>query len=194
MRKKKNDVKWNEVLGEVSGMKSIVAEQIGEFRCRMCGETVPYPYDVSSIMYGSPIVVCPRCKGEHLIYGRLEPALDKRYVYRYDLKFCLKVVLVSFVVTALFFVPFALDPTDKILSLTFRVIGYPLLFLGVTCLLFIDAIRNEKKFHTMTILKKSRMRMKNMDYVGMLLKLGYDVPKKYRPKHYTTPPLFKPKK
>jgi hypothetical protein len=55
-------------------------------------------------------------------------------------------------------------------------------------------LRNEKKYGSLNILKKSRMRLKNEDYVRMLLKLGYDVPKKYRPKHYTTPPLFKPKK
>ena len=46
---------------------------------------------------------------------------------------------------------------------------------------------------SVNILKKSRMRMKNEDYVRMLLKLGYDVPKKLRPKHYVTPPLFKSK-
>lgn len=194
MRKKKNGVKLDDGYDETPWMRPIAAEQIGDFYCRMCGETVPYPYDVSSIMYGSPIVVCPRCKGEHLIYGRLEPALDKRYIYRYDSKFYLKIALVSLVVAAI-----SLILSRVYFSVTFANIICSSLFTSLflflmSCVCIRDAIRNEKKFHTITILKNSRIRMKDMDYVGMLIKLGYDVPKKYRPKHYKAPPLFRPKK
>ena len=81
MRQKKESQWSNRDLLEV---KCVVDEQVGEFHCRLCGEDHPYPYDKNSLMFGSPIIVCPHCKGEQLIYGRLEPALDKRFIARCD--------------------------------------------------------------------------------------------------------------
>ena len=189
MRQKKESQWSNRDLLEV---KCVVDEQVVEFHCRLCGEDHPYPYDKNSLMFGSPIIVCPHCKGEQLIYGRLEPALDKRFIARCDWKFRVIILLVLLAVMVVSYVFFWRFPSSQ--EKFAYVFACALSYSCIAIYGLLDVLRNEKKYGSLNILKKSRMRMKNEDYVRMLLKLGYDVPKKYRPKHYTTPPLFKPKK
>ena len=188
MRQKKESQWSNRDLLEV---KCVVDEQVGEFHCRLCGEDHPYPYDKNSLMFGSPIIVCPHCKGEQLIYGRLEPALDKRFIARCDWKFRVIILLVLLAVMVVSYVFFWRFPSSQ--EKFAYVFACALSYSCIAIYGLLDVLRNEKKYGSLNILKKSRMRMKNEDYVRMLLKLGYDVPKKLRPKHYVTPPLFKPK-
>lgn len=187
--RRKGKSQWNDpYLFEV---ERVVTEQVGESHCRLCGEDHPHPYDRNSLMYGSPIVVCPHCKGEQLIYGRLEPALDQRFVARCDWKLRLFVSLALVAVMVACYAMLLLFPSydDAIIY----VFACAISFFCLTFYDFWDTLRSNKKYGSLNILKKSRMRMQNEDYVRMLLKLGYDVPKKFRPKHYVTPPLFKPK-
>ena len=169
----------------------LVAEQVGEFHCRLCGEDHPHPYDVKSPMYGSPVVVCPHCKGEQLVYGRLEPALDGRFLSRCNWKFHLMVAFVLVAVMVASYFIYLMFPSFE--KMIFYVWACAVSYLCLALYCFFDVLRSGKKYGTLAILKKSRMRMKNEDYVRALLKLGYDVPKKLRPKHYVTPPLFKSK-
>lgn len=170
---------------------------VGSFKCRQCGETSEYTYDKSSPMYGSPLVICSHCNSEQLILGRLEPALDNRFRMISNYRPFIVVAILCFVVAVAII---SISPSiDKCLggdwgAMAFS-IGSSFAIAGaVAMFMFRDTWRAEKKRGAISILRKSRARLQNPDYVRILLDKSYEVPRKYWPKGYKTKPVFKKKK
>ena len=54
-----------------------------------------------------------------------------------------------------------------------------------------DVWNAERKKGAVTILKKSQARLRNPDYVWMLLDFGHEIPRKYWPRNYKAKPIFR---
>ncbi len=187
-KKKSTDVRVEDIFDEVN--------PVGPFKCRHCGVKNEYTYDKASWMYGSPLVVCSHCKGEQLVLGRLEPALYAKFrvISNY------KAIVVVFVVSLIFHVAF----TVTLMHLIFQGPDFNDALIMIWCVsweipvvalfMLVDTWKAEKKRGAITILNKSKARMKNLDYVRMLLDLGHEVPRKLWPKDYKPKPIFKKQK
>lgn len=166
------------------------------FKCRACGEKSEYTYDKSSKMYGSPLVVCSHCKSEQLVYGRLEPALYDKFRVIANYKAYTVVAIISLIIALVAFALWWVFPSfiveyPSAAEYSFLIMIYGLIFFVVSLILVIEIYVANKKRGVITILKKSQERMKNPEYVRVLLDLGHEVPKKYWPKDYKPKPIFK---
>ncbi|MCQ2125217.1 MAG: hypothetical protein MJZ25_13635 [Fibrobacter sp.] len=165
---------------------------VGPFKCRHCGEKSEYSYDKTSSMYGSPLVVCSQCKSEQLVLGRIEPALYDKFRYITNYKVHGLVLLFSLLGGVAAYFLYRKVPGYDDLAV-WIICCIPTLF-SFAVLSLLDVWKSEKKRGAVTILKKSQARMKNPDYVRMLLDLGHEVPRKLWPKDYKPKPIFKKQK
>lgn len=130
----------------------LVAEQVGEFHCRLCGEDHPHPYDVKSPMYGSPVVVCPHCKGEQLVLGRLEPALYAKFRVISNYKAYIFSALISFVLSVTLILSCVFAPvSDDTRVVIFSSASSVMVFFMTMLLMLKDVWKAERKKGVVTI-------------------------------------------
>ena len=144
-----------------------------DWRCRKCGMPHKYPYDRNSPMYGSPLFICPKCGMEQIVYGRLEPALNRSFGNWNVRRISMKVNVVSFVVSLALLILILNIPYSSREFFGFLLFFSTTVFVSSVIITIESLLKKKPDF-----IKKSEARLQNKDYVALLRKHGYEVPYK----------------
>ena len=144
-----------------------------DWRCRKCGMPHKYPYDRNSPMYGSPLFICPKCGMEQIVYGRLEPALNRSFGNWNVRRISMKVNVVSFVVSLALLILILNIPYSSREFFGFLLSFTTMVFVSSVIITIESLLKKKPDF-----IKKSEARLQNKDYVALLRKHGYEVPYK----------------
>ena len=145
-----------------------------DWRCRKCGMPHKYPYDRNSPMYGSPLFICPKCGMEQMAYGRLEPALNRSFGNWNVGRISMKVNVVSFVVSLALLILILNIPYSSREFFGFLLSFTTMVFVSSVIITIESLLKKKPDF-----IKKSEARLQNKDYVALLRKHGYEVPRKF---------------
>ncbi len=145
-----------------------------DWRCRKCGTPHKYPYERNSPMYGSPLFICPKCGMEQIVYGRLEPALNRSFGNWNVRRTSIKVNVISFVVSVSLLILILNIPYPSREFFCFLLFFSTTVFVSSVIVTIESLLKKKPDF-----IKKSEARLQNKDYVALLRKHGYEVPRKF---------------